>query len=402
MCSKGVPDFVKCYCITFPDDDKFTQTCDQFTNVTDSLRGQTNTDITISVNEIQQLIDDLTKYVLDNQNNLNSTYISGQITYIGKKISALTLIVNALVSVLFPNTNCPNVCKNNRFVMRESDCTCTCSLNCTFDQLNYMQDCRCLNFVGATDLYKLDQSCVDLIVEVSYNTYSASVSESFIYRLFELDDAILTHIAYCEFNALTLNSTVIAQEVLTYQNRISSISVEYYKWVDSTRSCTPKCDLTYEIIADGCHCKSSKDIDRYYELLDSFTIIEFDVIGYQGRGNKTEFIQRASDIRKLFEQVFTCFYNSSNLDKVLNLLNIIEVKTKSLTIDFENWVNSNTVCSSTVCSPSEILYMKNCTCINIVNWDKLPEVLNGLYQLEVDISKLAITSVKMQTLLNNT
>lgn len=408
MCAKGIPDYLKCSCVEFPGDDELKEIIDQLKNITESLGGQTNENITNAINETQKDIDDLNNYIQENQNNLNLTYISDTIIYIRIQVNSLTIIVKAFKSTLEANTNCPNSCVNN-YSLRESDCSCMCSINCNENQIYNWRYCQCVDYSEAAVLYSLDTEIEHMFIEVSYNTVNTTVVQDFLTRIYTLEDRLYDYIATLEYYVTEYNMTVQTQIIHHYKELITSITTEYYTWVVSTRPCTKACDLSYQLLIKDCSCFSSDEVDRYYSLLDIFVIVEYNIQRYGGFGSPTQlatFVVKAEDIRQLFQELYERFFNIhyvNTLDQILNLLDEIDTLTTTLDNDFENWKSINTpstVCSIS-CSPTEIANLKICECVNIIDWDKLIDVQIGLDKLDIDINNLQIDAGKKKTLLDN-
>lgn len=339
---------------------------------------------------------------------MNQTYIFNRFTYITKKIKTLTLSVDAFKSTLVANTNCPNACVNN-YTLTESDCSCKCFLSCTNAQISNWRYCQCVDFSEAPILNSLDGKITDLFVRVSYDTVNSTVTTDYLTRIYALQDRLYDYTANLEYYVTEVDLTTQATIIHHYEELITSITNEYEEYVSSETPCPSGCDSSYQVQVSDCSCFESVIVDDYYSLLDKFVVLEYDIQRYGGAGNSIElaaFAARAADIRKLFQELYETFFNSPDHYDVAvaqSLVDQIAALTTQLDEDFNNWKDANipvTFCTLS-CSPSEIQNLKDCICVNIVDWDKLPEVQNGLDHLDDDINNLDIDPVNKQKLLDN-
>lgn len=381
---------------------------DLLKNVTDLLKGETNENITTSINDIQNNIDDLTEYIQDNQNNLNLTYISDRISYMRKQLIALTLTVDAFKSTLVANTKCPNVCINN-YLLHEFDCTCKCTLNCSDTQINNWRYCQCVDYEEAKILYHLDTQIIDLQIEFATNTVNSTITQEFLTRIYTIEDRISDYTATLEYYATEVDLTAQTTIIRHYEDLITSITTEYLKYVESQKPCPLECDTEFQILIKDCTCFESPQVDDYLSLLDSFGEVEYNIQRYGGVGSPSElakYVERAAAIRSQFQELYEYFYNNPGKhDKatIKKMLDEIQKNTEALGEEFDKWTikNTPTTTCELSCSPTEIENLKACACVLIVDWDKLSKIQDGLDLLEQDINDLNIDSANMKTLKDN-
>jgi len=401
----------RCRCVQCGNKTEYDDLLAQFKNVTDILEeaGQsTNPNFTQQIDEIQNLIDALTIFCLNN--NTDIKYISDKILYIKTLIVPLTLDVKAFVNDLKADSSCKGKKCKYLYKLRISDCVCVCSLNCKTSkgEFNDFKYCQCGNFSDATILYGLRGQITNEIKTVSTYVKNTTLEHEILIRLYELlgeSNKLRTNL---EYNYETLNLTLISEMIKKYQTTLQTIHTDYTTSIVKSPCKTPCSANTIE--TKNCTCYKTTQVDTFYADLALFISIEGKIWTYTGDGPGTEldqFEERTVEIRKLFQEIQYYIYNNYpglNITYIQELLDNLLVQINTLTKDFNDWVSENSddppPCVKT-CGASEITNMKTCVCVLITDWDKLPAAQASLPALLETIKNLEIDTKNKNTLIAN-
>lgn len=127
-CNASVPDYTNCICVIVPGCEVYQALTDNFTNLTALVATLENP----SADYIQQLtilqaqIDALALYCVDNNGNINTTYVNATFQYILQITSNLQIVVGTYISTFNP------VLKTTIIATTPMPTTLPpCTLNCT-------------------------------------------------------------------------------------------------------------------------------------------------------------------------------------------------------------------------------------------------------------------------------
>lgn len=413
VCSVGVPDLVRCQCITFPSCEDYNTVVDQLLNITNAIddAGETTKNITDTVKECNKDIDELTKYCQDNQDNLDLKYISDRITYIKTKLIALTLTVKNFTSTLVANTSCKGkVCQYN-YVLKKSDCSCTCTLACAtgFGEVKNTKFCNCTKYADSSVIYNISSEIGGLIKKVQNNVANAPKVYAFILELYSIQSSISAEKSKLESKVHTLNLTSESVIIKKLETTYLTLKNNIDKYLGSgAGACKTACKSTATQVKD-CTCCTTAQCASFQKAITSFVSIESKILTYS-KGNATqlaEFKKRTQVIRAQFQTLYETIYNNPgkyDTASIQKQYDAIVSAYTTLNTDFTNWLPvsvPSTPCKL-ACSATQIQDLKACACVTIIDWDKLTTVVEkGLPGLLTEINGLQIDAANKKTLIDN-
>lgn len=408
---KGVPDFEKCICCEENGCDEYQKLKKELADIIKTLEaaGSTTDDIAKEIKYIEDELDKLEEYCKE----ANVQYISDSINYIKKKIAALTITVKNFTSNLSANTSCGDkVCKKN-YILKLSDCSCNCDIDCSIytGEVNNYGSCQCSAYSDAAILYNLYKKQIPTLIKKMSLTVNIDCQD-LLKEIYDFLEEVSAEKSNLENNFDTLD---LEKESIIIKNLESELNEITKKCDDrisqGSNGCPTPCKGKNIIQTKSCKCYTSPNVVTYFEKLSIFVTIEYKIFTFKGKGSVTElaeFEKRANELRKLFYTVFDVFFNESfDEATILALIEEIVKTTDDLVNDFNDWVSKNNVSSKCMLASCEkadqIKNMNNkiCLCVTIIDWDKLPGILDALPDLKAEIDDLQVNEKAKNALLAN-
>lgn len=367
-----------------------------------------NSELSAAATEIKNLMDDLAKYVVDNKDNLDAGFISGQMSIIKQKLNALKVNVTSFTNTWQPPT-CNITCPANRPSINENSCTCYCSLSCAQELVPNFQSCRCseyddwLRFVqNRSEGYAIWQQ------DMKWDVRNQTISDEFYKNLSAL--LFYSNGIYNELvnNFDGTNLTVQSEKIEEFIANYTRLREDWYNYKLSYTggTCPTGCPAD-TIPVHSCGCYKSEYTVEYYSQWNKFKSLSTQIENTFGtNSNRSELMRQ---IRFKFQDVMQNFINNyPNYDNAT-----IESQLASLNEDMtfleDDWnyylANRSTTAPCTVtissCTGDTIANLNTCKCDAVKDWAEVNTIKLALPDLSAEISGLSIDETNRGKLMDN-
>ena len=325
-------------------------------------------------------------------------FISDSIKYVKTKIIDLTREVNLFSSSLQPISDCGGMICTNNYLLNNRECFCYCRLDCdtkiSIFNWNY---CQCSAYTHANMIYEMKYDIQDFITKVQNNVESTTVVHEYLEKLYDVLDNVETALSNMEHNFDTIDLDYYTKLIQDYFTTFKNIQTDYNDWFTknvrcSSNDCGPK-----KVVKKDCTCYQSPDTDTYFTIVDTFEILEGEILGYSGPGNPAEvqvFDDRTLAIRQKIQDLYSYWVNNDSYDQatVDAMLNEIIADTQKLRVDWDNFVidNSPTCTAKKLkCNTLETaINLRDCECSPLDKYKELQESTAVLNQLQNKIDSM--------------
>ncbi|CRK93958.1 CLUMA_CG007484, isoform A [Clunio marinus] len=401
-------------CTSFPQYNQYLQALDDFEELQDKIAeaGEITPEIQEIFDDIADRLETLTEYLRDNCDNLVESIILDDLAYVRTRLTQLEVVVDAFISSLNPNTECPSSCPANRPERDEDDCGCICRLNCNVDGGNVIRNfaqCRCETFDVGVNIYEWDDQIKTLIDII--HKYQVTEVQVIITELWETYDIVEQKRGEIEQGFGTLTEAQITTIITTVTNLITEITTKVQTFVREQGSTV--CFLTFcadevILVESECTCKNNSQVVTFYGHFELFYALETEIYKYSGIGPVEElddFKERTVIIRALFVELYDLLTTDYDVNEVLEDLDEILAIILQLREDFDNWVQANSlVCIIDSCEANEVANKRFgiCACQVVNGWENLPGIKDDLLNNVItQINALVVVGDSKDILLNN-
>lgn len=243
---------------------------------------------------------------------------------------------------------------------------------------------------------------------------NATLVEQYFSRIYNFSNSINQFRSNLENKFNSQNLTQQAIIIKQYQVDWSIIMTDFTTWTTSIGTCKTTCKSN-NVQVKNCSCYTTTQVTQYFSNITTFNTLEASILTYTGKGNASDLAQfklDAFEIRKMFETFYYYLYNNyGNYD--LTYISTLNSQTSAAIANLSNTWNAwkiantpvSTACNLTSCpNANQVLNLGSgiCACQTILDWDKLPGVLNSLATLNTTIKSLTkLPQTAINTLISN-